>query len=219
MSSGMPSPALTSALSADRFGRYLAATPNPAAALELYEWNARLSAAVMHLTGMVEVTARSAMDAQLVTWYAHSPGEWWDSGRLDHRGTKDVTDAKRRAGRCPSHGRVVAELNFGFWRFLVGSRYLTTFWIPALQAGFDVPAGTAESRRAWVECRMQALHFVRNRAAHHEPLFQRDVWRDERMAFELADSVHLDVGAWMRQQSMVGTVLSERPRPRRESNS
>lgn len=42
-------------------------------------------------------------------------------------------------------------------------------------------------------------------------LVQRDVWRDERMAFELADSVHLDVGASMRQQSMVGKVLRERP--------
>lgn len=66
---------------------------------------------------------------------------------------------------------------------------------------------------------MQALHFVRNRAAHHEPLFQRDVWRDERMAFELADSVHLDVGAWIRQQSMVGKVLRERPTSFTETSS
>lgn len=128
MSNAMPATALTKALSADRFGRYLAATPSAAAALELYEWNAKLSAAVMHLTGMVEVTVRNAMDDQLVTWYAeHSAGEWWDSGRLDRRGAKDVKEAKRRAGRDRSHGRIVAELNFGFWRFLVGSRYLTTF--------------------------------------------------------------------------------------------
>lgn len=205
-------PALLDALSADRFSTYLRERPDPGQALELYEWNASVSAAVMHLTGLIEVPVRNAMDSALRDWYARrSTGEWWDSGRLDDRGARDIGEARRRAGGRAHHGRVVAELNFGFWRYLAARRYLTTFWIPAIDHGFSTPGASPEQRRGWVERRLRNLQFVRNRAAHHEPLFLRDLARDARMAFELADAVHPDVGTWVREQCTVMTVLACRP--------
>ncbi|HXL93420.1 MAG TPA: hypothetical protein VN969_31200 [Streptosporangiaceae bacterium] len=36
-------------------------------------------------------------------------------------------------------GKVVAELHFGFWRYLLASKYYTALWVPALSAAF--PAG------------------------------------------------------------------------------
>jgi len=35
-------------------------------------------------------------------------------------------------------GKVVAELSFGFWRFLLARRYTASLW-PALRPGFPVP--------------------------------------------------------------------------------
>lgn len=210
---GRLTPALARALSADRFRTYQRECGTPDEALELYEWNATVSAAVMHLTGMVEVCVRNAMDEQLAQWHVSRgrPGEWWDSGLLDARGTRDVAEARRRAGKTQAHGRVVAELSMGFWRYLTAKRYLTTFWIPALQHGFTTPSTSAEEQRTWVEARLRDLHFVRNRAAHHEPLLRRDLSRDVVMAFELADAVHPDVGTWVRAQCTVHTVLKQRP--------
>lgn len=54
---------------------------------------------------------------------------------LDQRGRRDVVEARGRAVRLqPSevHGKVVAELSLGFWRYLAASRYLTSLWVPAL---------------------------------------------------------------------------------------
>lgn len=208
--------ALLDALSVDRFGTYLRECDTPGQALELYEWNATVSAAVMHLTGLIDVPVRNAMDRAVTDWYAQrSSGDWWDSARLDSRGARDVAEARRRAGGRATHGRVVAELNFGFWRYLAARRYLTTFWIPALDHGFAAVGTTPEQRRAWVESRLRNLQFVRNRAAHHEPLFLRDLGRDVSMAFELARAIHPDVGTWVRGQRTVRDVLARRPRATR----
>lgn len=205
-------PGLQGALSADRFSTYLKATNGADEALRLYEWNATLSAALMHLTGLVEVPVRNAMDGALTTWSANRQGgDWWDSGRLDPRGDNDVQKARTRAGNRATHGRIVAELNFGFWRYLASRRYLTTLWIPALDEALKAQGTTSEQRRAWVEGRLRNLQFVRNRAAHHEPLFVRDVTRDVAMAFDLAEAIHEDVGSWVRGQCTVMRVLRLRP--------
>ena len=50
-----------------------------------------------------------------------------------------VADARRRArrGGVPeTHGKVIAELMFGFWRFVLDARHSPTLWAPALRHAF-----------------------------------------------------------------------------------
>lgn len=188
-------------------------------ALLLYEWNMQAAASVMELVGMVEVVVRNALDRQLRSWVARRAvhGDWFDEAPLDDHGRRDVAKARARAGRGPRrdevHGRVVAELTFGFWRYLVGSRYHTSLWVPALHRAFPHGPGDLRKRRAAVERRMDHLHAARNRAAHHEPIHQRDLHRDHSDAIELLGWINPVAAEWATEVASLPAVLDARPSP------
>ncbi|WIE72310.1 hypothetical protein [Curtobacterium sp. MCJR17_020] len=204
-------------LTRERLRSYFRALPDDARAVRLYEWNMRAAAAVMELTGAVEVVVRNAADVQLRAWAtARRPGSsWLDVVPLDAQGRNDLVVARRRATRggkrAEVHGRVVAELSFGFWRYLFESRYLTALWTPALHRAFPHGPADALTRQREVRTRMQQLHFVRNRAAHHEPIHGRDLRRDHDYAIELLGWIQPGAAAWAQDVTMLGTVLDARP--------
>lgn len=213
----MPHEPLIPLLTEERLRSYLSVTSTRSAAVELYEWNMHASASVMELTGVVEVIARNAMDIELTTRTAsrHQGAVWFDAVRLDSQGTLDLQKARERAtrkGKRPeTHGRVVAELSFGFWRYLVESRYLTTLWTPALHRAFPHGADDILTRQREVRKRMQQLHFVRNRAAHHEPIHARDLERDHDYAIELLSWMSPIAAEWAADVTSLRTVLDARP--------
>lgn len=205
-------------LTSERLGSYLAAAEGDLErAFHLYEWNMRASAGVLTTTGMVEVLVRNALDGQLQSWArSRHPGRsWFDAAPLDQQGRSDVAKARERASRrgraLEVHGKVVAELSLGFWRYLVASRYFTSLWIPATHAAF--PRGDRDLRRRRVdtEAHLQRLLFVRNRAAHHEPIHRRDLARDLTVAVELSGWICPDAAAWVAAMSPIRGVVQERP--------
>lgn len=205
-------------LTSERLGSYMvAADGDLELAFTLYEWNMRASAAVLTTTGMVEVLVRNALDEQLMGWARdrHQGRSWFDAAPLDQQGRNDVAKARERAsrhGRTPEvHGKVVAELSLGFWRYLVASRYLTSMWIPATHAAFPHGAQDLRRRRSDTETRLQRLLFVRNRAAHHEPIHRRDLSMDLRAAVELSAWICPDAAAWVADKSSIRQLVHERP--------
>ncbi len=112
------------------------------------------SGAAMHTTGMVEVVVRNAMD-RVLQEMAEDRGwsSWFDRASLDQRGRADIRKARVRAswfGSQPDvHGKVVAELTLGFWRYLAASRYLAALWTPALFGRLlrDPPTDCSSSSR------------------------------------------------------------------------
>lgn len=210
--------ALRDRLTAERLGSYLAAADGDLAlAFSLYEWNMRVSAGVLTTTGIVEVIVRNAMDQQLRAWAgAKKPGSTWlDLAPLDDQGRSDVTKARQRATRhgadAEVHGKVIAELNFGFWRYLAASRYLTSLWVPALHRAFPRGPRELRTRRGEAERRLQQLMFVRNRAAHHEPIHRRNLMRDHDRAVELVSWIDEDCAAWLVEQSPIPHLYGLRP--------
>lgn len=212
--------ALLPLVTAERLGSYLRASGGGISdAFDLYEWNMRAAAGVLELTSMVEVITRNALNAQLRTWSHARRGtaSWLDVIPLDQRGREDIRRARARAThdgrRQEVHGRVVAELSLGFWRYLVESRYLTSLWIPATHAAF--PGGHADlrTRQREVAFRMQQLNFVRNRAAHHEPLHQRDLAKDLRLGLDLANWASSTAGRWVGLTASLPQTLSDKPPP------
>jgi hypothetical protein len=204
-------------LTTDRLRSYIGATGSVRDAVRLYEWDMRAAADVVELTGVVEVVVRNALDDQLRSWAAERRGQdsWFDVIPLDRRGTNDLATARSRAMRGTRRGedpgRVVAELSFGFWRYLVESRYLTSLWTPALYRAF--PHGDADvlTRQRDVRATMQQLHFVRNRAAHHEPIHGRHLARDLALAIELLGWVSPVAASWASTTTSLGGTIAERP--------
>lgn len=105
----------------------------------------------------------------------------------------------------------MAELTFGFWRYLAASRYLASLWVPATTAAFPLGSTDLRNRRVEVETRLQRLHFVRNRAAHHEPIHRRDLGRDLAAAVELSAWISPDAAAWVTGHSSLRAVIALRP--------
>lgn len=188
-------------LSAPRFGRYLTATGGERArALALYEWNAKVSAGCQRDVGHVEVALRNAYDRAAAGW--GGPGHWLLDGHQavfaplfrSRRGQRiDVNRRPREqveraihdaGGRGATAGKVVAQLTFGFWRFLSTAAHEKTLWVPYLHRAF--PPGTD---RTTIDALAGRLHDLRNRVAHHEHLLGEDLagrYRDLRTLAALA---------------------------------
>jgi hypothetical protein len=188
-------------LTPDRLRSYLASCGQDLdRALTLYEWNLTASSAVMQTTAMVEVIVRNALDARLVSRATRrGSASWLDVVPLDARGYADIDRARFRAawnGRSAlTHGKVIAELNFGFWRYLTAQRYHASLWVPALHDAFPGGHEDLRRRRREVEQHLANLMLVRNRAAHHEPIHRRNLDRDLDTAVELARWVHPEAGS------------------------
>ncbi len=210
--------ALRRHLTAERLRSYdLAAGGDHRLAFSLYEWNIEAAAVVMTTTGMVEVIVRNAMDRQLREWTQRRRGgrSWFDEAPLDNRGVADVAQARDRAtgrGRHTEiHGKVIAELSLGFWRYLTASRYLTSLWIPALGKAFAGSTQALAERRSVVEHDLYKLHFVRNRAAHHEPIHRRDLLADHEAALRVTGWIPPECSAWIADRSAIPRIVRERP--------
>lgn len=96
---------------------------------------------------------------------------WLDdpAGELHSAAREEIDKGKRRlrqAGAQLLPGKIVAELSFGFWRFLLARRYTASLW-PAMRPAFPhLPSRD----RLLLEEPVARLHKLRNRLAHHEPL-------------------------------------------------
>jgi hypothetical protein len=175
-------------LSRPRFAVYLAAAGNTdrRLALNLYEWNTAVSATFLHDLAHLEVALRNAYDTAIVAntpagrshWttdpYRLFPVRWRaarDGTRVDANQAprKQIERAVREAGPGAVPGKVIAELNFGFWRYLTTAAHHYPLWIPYLHNAFK--PGTA---RQEVDKPVGRLHRLRNRIAHHEPLLHRN---------------------------------------------
>jgi hypothetical protein len=67
-------------------------------------------------------------------------------------------------------GKVIAELPFGFWRYLSSAAHEKTLWVPCLHTAFPERTDRRDMDRP-----IGRLHQLRNRVAHHEPLLRTDV--------------------------------------------
>ncbi len=196
-------------ISVERLARYRTfASGDLARAIEFYERGSKLSGELWVVLGHLEVLVRNAMHQQLVAWTTRQFGEplWYtDPGMIfNDKTTTDIAIARTRAvldGNRESPGKVVAELNFGFWRFLVAIRYERSLWRTCLHRAFP-----GQGRRKAVHAKLAALHELRNRIAHHEPIHNRPLHRLYDDALTLTGWVCPITQDWIRQQHLVPSL-------------
>jgi hypothetical protein len=181
-------------------------------ALKLYAWNGELAAAWWTVISDVEILIRNAMNDQLVSWAKAKYGDprWYldHGGVLSFEAREAIQSARRRAtrdGRPEAMGQVVTGLSFGFWRFLLTARYERSLWIPALRKSF--PGLIGRGMRAEVHQGMFALHELRNRIAHHEPIHNRPLEDLHGVALRVAAWVCRDTATWIQVRSRVPELL------------
>ena len=86
--------------------------------------------------------------------------------------------------------------------------------MPALASAFPRHPARGDPRRirADVERRMKGLHLLRNRIAHHEPIFRRDLARDHAQLLELIGWMCADSQTWAAAVSRTLQTIAERDR-------
>ncbi len=216
---------LVKRLTLERLESYLAETGGSVpAAIRLYDWNAFVGASLLADLGRLEVLFRNAVD-QSLREYGNSQNwpEPWHSrralfkGRSRARDLNDIIKAERAAdkqrGSQGHHGKVLTELSFGFWRHLCGARYLTTLWVPAIAAAFPHHPDPANPNRIRADVcdRMQHLHYLRNRIAHHEPIHERNLEREHAEMLEIIRWICPDSHTWAKTASRTPAIMQERP--------
>lgn len=212
-------------MSPERLATYLDAVHNDhAAALALYRWNSQLAAAFLHDLGHLEVALRNAYDRIICKKYPEwtKPGHEFLALEAGFQGSRHKQrernrisiEALQRAGHEEhgmTHGRVIAELSFGFWSDLTLSCRSDTHWDPLLKNAFRVQDDTL--RRGPVHDVIAKCKHFRNRCAHHEPIFMnRHSVETHIVAMStLASLLSVQLSDWVRHHSEVPRLLEDQP--------
>lgn len=207
--------AIFSRLSAARLHSYMSATGGDLSnAIRLYHWNIQISAALFEVLAVVEIVVRNSWHQQLqVASQKRTGSAAWTSeshGLLNEYSLEDIQRARQRLksrGKLGNSDQVVAELNFGFWRFLFAKQYRTTLWPLVGKHAFPnlEPSKINELSRV-----MGQLHDLRNRIAHHEPIHGRDLGNDLANSLWVIGGVCMTTRDWTSQHSRVSEVLRSR---------
>jgi len=172
--------ALPDTFSAPRFATYLAARDgNRVEALELYRWNLDISSAFFAPLQVCEVSIRNAVaDAIERTYGADWPYQQIFEISLPNppRSYSPRADLLRHRSR-PTTGKVIAEVRFVFWEHMFTKRHDKAIWNRHLRTVLPHvdPDRTVQDLRKDAYDALRAIRGLRNRIAHHEPVFRRDV--------------------------------------------
>jgi hypothetical protein len=222
--------AIQATLSVPRIATYLSAThsdPPLHGAIELYAWNAQISAAFMHPLHLCEVVVRNAISEALSAAYGK---QWpWNNGFLlslpspAGRGAFNPRNAvlsatakaqiSANAGSNLSTDKAIAEMSFAFWESMLTKRHDSGLWATHLLRLFpntaaDTPYFTV---RAHIHSYLGTLRRLRNRIAHHEPIFARDLQAEFVMIDELIRLRCRATAEWMLATQDVLRLLATKP--------
>ncbi len=157
---------------------YQACGNNSRKAMTLYRLNLRLSQEIFTVISCFEVALRNAIDRHYVgtlgvNWLRDSAAT---GGRFNNNNcaftTRSINDIVNRLGPKYSHGKVVAELGFGFWRYMF-SRHQYRAAGQTLTAVFpSLPVSTPvmQYNSIFVYNELAKTNKIRNRIAHHEAI-------------------------------------------------
>jgi len=208
--------AVAATISSPRIATYLAAAGgNLHKAVALYGWNARISAALILPAHFAEVAVRNAVDDALThvygsrwPWSAAFERSLPNGGGPFYSPRRDLLNTR---ARHVTTGKVIAELKFVFWQNMFTARHDGRIWAPSINPLFPGSSSPAKLLRQGVYDDLEATRKIRNRIAHHEPIFTRDLPDDLRRMLELVSLRCAETGAWLKAMEDATATLTERP--------
>jgi len=205
-------------LSQPRFATYLAATNNdPMNAMKLYHWNAQISAAFLFPLHIFEICIRNSAANAIESYY--NPRWPWSQAfemslpinpRPFFSPRHEIRSARQRHSTT---GKIIADIKFAFWVSMFTRRHDGRLWLPYLRREFpNTPAHMAVAQgRLCIHDAAEQVRELRNRIAHHEPIFQRQLLSDYAAIQEIVSFRCNHTAAWMSRSQNVATILAARP--------
>lgn len=212
--------AIKAALSAPRLGTFEAECTDQGSglqeALALYAWNAQVSAAMLAPLHICEVVVRNAVSDALTLVY----GEQWPWSRgletslvSPSKGFNPRRELDRARTNKATTGKVIAELKMNFWETMFTTRHDQRLWnrhllgvLPHLDR--STPINVLRGRIAED---LKQLRLLRNRIAHHEPIFKRTLADDFAKIQELIGFRCPTTSAWMVEHQQAQALIASKP--------
>lgn len=192
----------------------IAAGFDRARALRLYLWNAELAAAFHLPLQAVEVALRNRIGGALIAVHG---ARWWEAGAFtgllrdsEYENLRWLLSRIPHAdGTAAEQAWIMGRLGFGFWVALLDGTFNTTIWSRRL--ALDFPALPVRVDRHGLRTRLIAVKQLRNRVAHHEPVFKGGPDIAYKETLEALSWLCPHKAAWVRRHSRVPALLRERP--------
>lgn len=213
--------AIRNTLSAARLETYEAianaAGLDAEAAVSLYAWNAQISGALLPPLHIGEVAVRNAvsdaLEALYGTQWPWSPTFEQSLPKKNGPGYNARNDLQQVRNKTTSTGQVITELKFVFWEKMFTSRHDVRLWNPHLLRvlpNLDQSKSVA-ALRLEIHNDLNKIRLLRNRIAHHEPIFQRNLQDDLEIITRLVRSRCLVSSHWMIGFQQVQSLLATKP--------
>jgi hypothetical protein len=208
---------LPNVLSAPRFTRYLVEkNGDKVAALELYKWNLDLSSSLLAPLHVCEVSIRNAItEAIELTYGALWP--WAQSFEISlpnpPRHFNPRKEIKILRVKHPTVGKIIADMKFAFWQNMFTGRHDGPIWNAHIRTVLPHtdPALSVQMIRGEAFAAMDTIRELRNRIAHHEPIFGRDIQKE----FDLIKTVigwrNQAARGWVENIQRVTATLDAKP--------
>jgi len=212
--------AVKTALSPARIGTYEVATgtvtDDDPRAIALYAWTAQVSAALFAPLHICEVVIRNAVSDALES--VHGPRWPWQTGFIlslpsVQHGYSPRDDLRRVAAAQPTTGKVIPELKFVFWEQMFTLRHDLRLWNTHLKRVFPNhdPAKSISALRRGIYEDLEAIRKLRNRIAHHEPVFTISLSSELGRMIRLVNLRSSLVASWMVSNQSASLLVSQPP--------
>jgi hypothetical protein len=198
-------------LSAARLIRYeQACHSNQRKVLKMYQANLKLSQAFYPLLSLFEVVLRNALNEELTRHFSNDP-EWlknqvnhfmshpsltYYDQRSGQNRTNDILKRSvikivRRTSGNVSQGKIIADLNLGFWTELFETTHYRILQGVPIQIFSNLSSGT---NRRIINQKLERIRIFRNRVYHNEPVvFDRDQAGTTIFSLKNAEDVYSDL--------------------------
>jgi len=168
---------LTKFLSLCRLEKYKLADETLEQAFARYQWNLQLGESLLPALSYVEIGIRNGLNEAISllfgqNWLLNSPQRL----RIRKSDIEQIEDIKKiilqEKQRSATHDDIVAKLGFGFWGAFFQKSYDTILWQnPQIFATIFPNLQRSLRTRKYIAPKLHSIRFLRNRIAHHEPIF------------------------------------------------
>ena len=110
-------------------------------------------------------------------------------------------------------GKVIPELKFAFWQSIFTSRHDQRFWNPYLTDLFPNmnTSVSIQDRRKLIYDELEQIRRLRNRIAHHEPIFTRNLSDDYQKILSLVSYRCTTTATWLDEHQRATTIIAKKP--------
>lgn len=216
MSSTINGKRVQGTLSSPRLSTYERETSNLQDALELYLWNANISGVFFPCLHICEITIRNAISEVL---FKRHGNKWpWDEGFVNTLPNPQKPDNPRRNLRnarkkSSDVNKVIPEISFAFWQKMLTARHDDRLWLPHFRSAFPNTDTNIEIKtlRSEIYNDLEKIRKLRNRIAHHEPIFSRNLNEDYKAIIKVIGYRCEDTAQWLSLNQNVVSLLDNKP--------